>query len=513
MATSKTGLSYFAETPSELSALEELKASQKFLTDAYQQRNQMFDPVLLAMAQGFLSPTKTGSFGEAIANTASLVGPAQQSEAKREQDMARMRYELAQQGLSQAQATSGEAEWRSMLNRMAPQAPTAPTGAAAPTAGAAPLAGGAPVEGLSPSGAPAAPQGMPSISQADLLRLRTRPGFEERGKAVQDIIEFGRKRLISTPQGMFDVDKGEYLPIEIPGQKQEEFSTPYGKFSMRPSDYEQFMKAERQGRGREWMKEYTTPKGAGPEGAPVEGGRKTVTESKMSEKEMELTMEQRIKDDAKRYEDFVKRGSSAGPQLARLTSLQQLVSRPDAQKYLGVFEGPELSNAMLKLFESSGKGLPQINEIRDMFTNLGLDKNVKADQLLAMQQIALVNLEIRKISRAPGEGAQSDLENKLALAAGLDRSDSPTALPKKIEFLKTQAQFERDLARELDRSKMNATKFVLSPEYERLLNNYEQRLSRVLGVSPQQVRPRTTPSAGSYGPASSKLREKLGIKP
>lgn len=499
--------SLYAESPEDQALADEIKSTYAKLRQSLDARQSpMFDPVLLAMAQGFLSPTKTGSFGEVLGNVAAQVGPAQQAEEKRAQETAMMKMELAQKELAQRQATRGEQEYQNILKGLPGMGSTG-----APAAGQAVAPIGA-LEGAAgaSTGVPAQPPKVAQkpLSPEDVLRLRGRPGFEEKGKALQDYLEFGRKGVISTPQGMFDVDKREYLTNEIPGQKQEEFSTPYGKFAMRPSDYEQFMKAEKAGQGREWMKRYTEP-ATGPD-----GGRKTVFQSKGEEKEQEITIEQRAKDDAKRYEDFVKRGSMAGPQLARLTSLQQLVNRPEARQYLGVFEGPKVQDAMLKLFESSGKGLPQVNEIRDMFINLGLDKDVKADQLLAMQQIALVNLEVRKISRAPGEGAQSDLENKLALAAGLDRSDSPAALPKKIEFLKTQAEFERNLARELDKSKLSATKFVLSPEYDRLLNDYQNKLSRVLGVSPQAVAsPSSKPVAGDYTAAGKKLREKLERKP
>jgi hypothetical protein len=75
--------------------------AQKRLDDILSQReNRLFDPVLLAMTQGLLSPTKTGSFGEAIGNTAGLVGQAQATENKNNLDFAKMRLDVAQQGLT-----------------------------------------------------------------------------------------------------------------------------------------------------------------------------------------------------------------------------------------------------------------------------------------------------------------------------------------------------------------------------------------------------------------------------
>jgi hypothetical protein len=83
------------ETEQELASLERYRQAQKTLADSYERRNQLFDPVLLAMAQGFLAPTKSGSFGESISNVAGAVGPAVAEEEKRARESAAMRAQLA----------------------------------------------------------------------------------------------------------------------------------------------------------------------------------------------------------------------------------------------------------------------------------------------------------------------------------------------------------------------------------------------------------------------------------
>jgi hypothetical protein len=150
-------------------------------------------------------------------------------------------------------------------------------------------------------------------------------------------------------------------------------------------------------------------------------------------------------------------------------------------------------------------------QIREAFTQYGLPEGIKSNQGFALQQTALINSEIRKITRAPGEGAQSDLENKMALAAGLDKADTPGAFLKKVRFLKAQAEFQRDLGREFNKSNATPTEFMLSDKYDNLLQTYERKLNRVLGLSPQQVRS-SAPKAGNYGPAATKLREELGAR-
>jgi hypothetical protein len=97
MTTSKGALpvSYYTETPGEKKSLEDFLRIQEELETALTNRQQLFDPVLLAMAQGFLAPTKTGKFGEALGNVAAQVAPAQQAEEKRMLENIAMRRDLA----------------------------------------------------------------------------------------------------------------------------------------------------------------------------------------------------------------------------------------------------------------------------------------------------------------------------------------------------------------------------------------------------------------------------------
>lgn len=112
------------EMPGESSGMTEARQTyidaQKKMLEALESRNQLFDPVLLAMAQGFLSPTKTGTFGEGLANVAGAVGPAAEAERKRNIEMAQIRAELAANQYGAAQ--KGEA-LKSFTGAMQPGKP------------------------------------------------------------------------------------------------------------------------------------------------------------------------------------------------------------------------------------------------------------------------------------------------------------------------------------------------------------------------------------------------------
>ena len=143
-------------------------------------KNRLFDPTMLAMAQGFLTPGQTGSFGESLGNVAKNVGVAQEAESKREQEIAQQRLAVAGQGLELQRLKSRDAELSNYLN------PTGPVAGpkAAPTAGplsgalAGPKAALAPAATTATAAAPAGPLsqgalaapaggGLPAPSKAD----------------------------------------------------------------------------------------------------------------------------------------------------------------------------------------------------------------------------------------------------------------------------------------------------------------------------------------------------------
>lgn len=79
----------------------------KSLDSRTQRPTQIFDPTLMAMAQGFLAPTKTGSFGESAGYASGKVGEAEllkqsqwDADQKRIQDNAMMRLSLGKEAKS-----------------------------------------------------------------------------------------------------------------------------------------------------------------------------------------------------------------------------------------------------------------------------------------------------------------------------------------------------------------------------------------------------------------------------
>jgi hypothetical protein len=155
MAEKQVNLALGAGTP----AYDKYQAAQKALESMLAEReNRLFDPTLLAMAQGFLAPTKTGSFGESLGNVAGAVAPVQQAEDKRAVDLAKMRLEVAQQGVQTDIGIKKQQGLNQFLTQnTAGETPSAPAFPPAAQAGVTPQASVS-----APSQLPAAPLATPA---------------------------------------------------------------------------------------------------------------------------------------------------------------------------------------------------------------------------------------------------------------------------------------------------------------------------------------------------------------
>jgi hypothetical protein len=151
--------------------------------------NPLFDPVLLAMAQGFLAPTKTGSFGEALGNVAAMVGPAQASEDKRAIEMAQIRRELAAQELAEAQAISEQQMLRGLPSIFGPSG-GAPAGQPAPGGRPAPAGQAAQA---APSGEVTTTNPNEVLSYVERLSRSSRPALQNAAKQTLELLKFERE--------------------------------------------------------------------------------------------------------------------------------------------------------------------------------------------------------------------------------------------------------------------------------------------------------------------------------
>ena len=84
-------------------AKAEVDAAREAMKEALANRKDRIDPSALALAQGFLAPTRTGSFGESLGTAAGAYVKSQEGESDRNAQLAKMRYELSQTALRDEQ--------------------------------------------------------------------------------------------------------------------------------------------------------------------------------------------------------------------------------------------------------------------------------------------------------------------------------------------------------------------------------------------------------------------------
>jgi len=80
--------------------LDEVTKAQNAMIAALDARKNRIDPGALALAAGFFSPTKTGTFGENLGLALGNLSKAQEQESTNSAAAAKMRYELARSGLA-----------------------------------------------------------------------------------------------------------------------------------------------------------------------------------------------------------------------------------------------------------------------------------------------------------------------------------------------------------------------------------------------------------------------------
>ena len=196
-------------------AMQEYIDAQKNAREKYEERNnRLFDPTMLALAQGFLAPTKTGGFGESLGNVAAAVGPAQSAEEKRIMEMAKMRLEMAQQGVqTEIQTKQAEARQNAINQDLGEDSPyykpKAPAVAPQPAPQVAPTAlpaGGlpAPAEQAPPQAPPiAAPLSAPPLSAAPMPQAPPQAPTVQQGPV-------GTPLFPAQPEGFTAQEKVDY---------------------------------------------------------------------------------------------------------------------------------------------------------------------------------------------------------------------------------------------------------------------------------------------------------------
>lgn len=469
-----------------------------------------FDPVLLAMAQGFLAPTKTGSFGESLGQAAGAVLPVQQQQEKEAMENAQFRLQLAQAEREQANLTAAQRAFGQ----------------------AAGLGGGA--AGAKGAGAEGGAGEFQSVGLQDAMKfIAAFPNQKELGARMMEAAKAGLDRFQMSMNGIvFDKMTGKYLNVDIPGQTQSDYSTPYGTFKMLPNEYSRFTMAQKAGMGREWMDAFKRGDQFGvdqlvaqkmegktpmapikkPEEAakPAEpGGRLTVSEQEAQSAATKKEAEKGAESRADQTAAVRAAGKSATGLLPIYDRAQSILDRKDIDisEVLGVLERGDVLSSIGSLVEEAARvgnfsvGVPAVRKIVQQH---GKSQEVINAAAELGQLLALTQFEQRK---GLGSGTSvSNFEQQMVNAMGPTMQDTLGAFSKKLDFMREKAKFESELAKALRKSKMQYEDFEDTDEFQRMFDAYRNRITNI--VYPGS-KPAGQPSKPS-GPAGTvdRLRER-----
>jgi hypothetical protein len=511
LPTSLTKKAYDLESDTDSDTFDFRKAQEDLKAALSARENRLFDPTLLAMAQGFLAPTKTGGFAESLGTAAGLAGQSLEREQKSGMENAQMRMQIAQMGMEQAR----KAKAGKMLGELLPSGAPASAPAGATTLAGAPEAG-------APSGAPQQPptSGRP-VTGSDIAKLSMYD--KEAADALEKGVKLDRDRYIISQNGIvFDRAAGRYVTdIPIPGQTQSDYSTPFGTFKMTPNEYAQLGDAISKGKGKEWIDMWRTGKidvsGKPVAGAPVEGatptgqtGRPTTSEAEAAaaakKVEAEGTARTRVAQTTE-----VKEAAKAAIQMTPLYErAKQLLATKGIETYLGVLEKPDFL-AQIGVIADEGirvgpyaVTIPSVRKVVSQFTQ---DPAV----ISAVTQLGQIEALWQMASRKGlGSGNSiSNMEQAMANATVPSFKDPKDAYVKKLEFLKEKADFDRELGRALKRTGMQYEDFEDTPEFGKMFDSYRTRLGNIGGVDPAKVQGASGATSGS---AATDLRKRLRIQ-
>ena len=459
--------------------------------------NQLFDPVLLALSQGFAAPTRSGGFGESLGTAAGLASQAAQGQQKSAMETAQMRMQLAQMGLEQGRKEKAQQMASNLFNKPAGAEGVANAGTTA----------GAPA-GTQPAG------GMREITGEDIFKLTQ--ADKELGDALAKAVQLDRDRFKISQNGIvFDTAKQQYINIPIPGQTQSDYVTPFGTFKMTPNEYSQLGQAISEGKGKEWINMWRTgkidvtgkPVAGATAGATDAAGRPTTAQAEASAaaaKEEAVGGAKTRVEQTREVKDAAKAAMTLIPLYDRA---DKLLKTKGIESALGVFENPDfLAQIGTIVDEGIRVGPYAINapSMRKIATNFATDQNVinaltELGQVEAMWQFAQ--------RKGLGSGTSvSNMEQQLVNAMGPNFKDPKDAYVKKLQFMREKANFEQKLGEELRRTKMQYEDYADTKDFDRLFADYRNRLERIGEVKmPPKLGGKVDPSAGND------LRKKIGL--
>ena len=506
-------------------------------------KNQLFDPVLMQTAAGFLKPTKTGSFGESLGYAAEGASVAAERQMLRDAENQKLEMELMGKEQEFRQQLGGDQLMSALLG--GPR--TGGSGAPAPAGGAVVGADGklrvpgttSPVD-LATLKTPeqvvtAARQGrIPVTDEILALASRVAPKLlpflqemrksqteEEKNQIEREKFE-GTTRKVKPLGGLTEreMDRAEYKEYQA---KVDEANN---------ANDEQILL--RYYRKKGWLEgnqlgNFKPAK----EGEPPSPIPRSKTQPELDAEQAQMVETQKIR--AKSSEDagnmVLDRGRNANNMEALATDVLSLTD--SNAKAFNLMQNATVRDALLTAIEQGADiGVGSMKVSINLPVRIALRGNkeyaltkddIAALQLFQQKQSA-ITAEMRKMARSPGEGATDKTEGQLYAAIGVLPSDSAKVLALKSEAMIQRARYDDRHAQlwsqfQEDNPNKSYTYFQhndkdykeLQKNYVRSLNDMREKNADMLRTSPKKApAPANAPASA---PAASAPANKPAVTP
>jgi hypothetical protein len=490
---------YGEERP--MTNVETEEALQKLLEALEARRNRGYDPRMLALAEGFLGPTRTGSAFEGIGRAVGKFREADERERQEELEIAQQRLGLIGQ--------MGEIERRKQRDKLFGRSLGLEPGPDVSQAAAAPGS-----EAYSPPGVGSMPgiQLMPPNRNIQTgrqyLQSAYLEGKEDYSAALAKAQDIEKKRYEVRENGIVDLATGLFFPVPKGEPVRRQIKGFDGTFEIPTSiaylldfydaigDRENYDKLAKRAIGKE-EKPAGAP-GAAPTTAPTIAPISTPTGSRTIKSREDLEVEAAARkataeteargaaeQEVKRRNEIIDAGDKAGASIILANNFRAFANRPDADQIFGFAARPELKYQIVRLL-TSGVGLPGasvgVPELLESVRAMELNK----DQMTAFQTFAQLTTELSLRMSEAVKGSVSNYEQGLFQKAVVNVEDLPTTIKMKADMLDARARFDREVARKFEESGMKVSQFKKSPEYLNARERYHDRLTLIVEGKPRE---------------------------
>ena len=483
---------YGEEIPATNIATQE--ALQKLLDALEARQKPRFDPRMLALAEGFLGPTKTGSGFEAIGRAAGKYREADELERQKEVELAQQRLGVIGQFAEierrkQRDKMFGTALGMEPTQGQQPQGQNFVTGS---EAYAPPGVGSMPGIQLMPPN-PNIQTGRQYLKSA---YLEGKEDFSASLKAAQDV---EKKRYEVRENGIVDLATGLFFPAPKGEPVRRQLKGFDGTYEIPVSqaylldfydsvgDRENYDKLARRIVGVEERKpEAKTEARPTQTGSAVIKSREELDAAAAAKKaEAEAEAKGRGELEAKRATELIEAGDKAGSSRRLASQFLAFANRPDAAQIFGFAARPELRNQIVRLltsgvgFTGASIGIPELmDSVRTM--------DLTPDQMAVFQTFAQLTTELSLRMSEAVKGSVSNYEQGLFQKAVVNVDDLPQTIKMKAAMLDARAAFDQEVARKFQDSGMKVQQFRNSSEYKNAVKRYEDQLTQIVEGKPRE---------------------------